>query len=74
MNNLLAKTSKAVLSKDLGSIIKENGKYGIALLVTMYIGNLVYETVNNAMDKGYNVDVQIGKDKIGVKFTQPQSA
>ena len=72
-NNLMTRTTNTVLSKELLPVIKENGKYGIALLGVIYIGNLVHDAVIKAMDKGYEVDVQAGKDKIAIKFTQPNN-
>lgn len=74
MNGLTTKTGNIVLSKELVSIIRDNGKYGIMLLGTIYVGNLVYDAVIGAMEKGYDIDVEAGKEKVRVKFTQPKTA
>jgi len=70
MNNLNLGTANALLNKNVFPFIKENGKYGIVLIVAA----MAYDLANKAIDQGYEVDVQIGEDKLDLKLTKPQVA
>ena len=74
MNNVAKKASNTVLNSNLLPFIKDNGKYGIALLGLIYVTDIVRELAKEAMEKGYEVDIQAGKEKIGIKFTNPKCA
>lgn len=67
MNNLIIK-SKSRLQDEVSTFIKENGKYGLALIGTMYICNLIHNVIVKAIDNGCNVDLQVSKEKIDLKI------
>lgn len=69
MNNKNMITNTALWDNMLPAI-KENGKYGITLVVLA----MTYDLAKQAIKQGYGLDFQIGKDKIDLKFIQPQAA
>ena len=69
MNNAIIKNVNTTVDKEIVPFVEKNGVYGV-ILVSMI---LMYDLAVKALDKGYEIDWNTGKENPGIKITRPKN-
>ena len=68
------KNLNLALNSEVAEFIQENGKYGVAALAMWIAGKTIYEIALEAIQNGYELTFQFGKEKNEIRFFKPECA
>lgn len=63
-----------VLNSDVTEFIQNNGKYGVAVIGIGCACNVLVQIASIAIENGYELNIQFGKDQNGITIGKPSAA